>query len=97
MQQWRIFQRPLQCKLELVDKIIKACLVLHNYLRKDIDGTSCGQEEVADVTDSALAELPRLPKKQYKSLTRQIRDYFMEYFISPEGSVPWQLDMVNRQ
>lgn len=98
VQQWRVFQRPFQCKLELVDKITKACLVLHNYLRKDIRGASLGEEEeVADLTDSALAELPRLSKSRYKLLTRQNRDKFAECFMLPGGSVPWQLGVVNRQ
>ena len=30
---WRIFRRPIKAKEDLVDKITKACVCLHNYLR----------------------------------------------------------------
>lgn len=29
---WRVYRRPLECRLEMVDHIIKATCVLHNYL-----------------------------------------------------------------
>eukprot|EP00794_Sanderia_malayensis_P020795 gene20795-22833_t len=30
---WRIFRRPIKAEEDLVDKITKACVALHNYLR----------------------------------------------------------------
>ena len=30
---WRVFRRPIRAKVDLVDKIVKACICLHNYLR----------------------------------------------------------------
>jgi hypothetical protein len=32
---WRIFHRPIDVKPEVCDCIIKACCVLHNYVRKN--------------------------------------------------------------
>ena len=31
---WRVFRRPIRAKEDLVDKIVKACVCLHNYLRR---------------------------------------------------------------
>lgn len=30
---WRIFGRPIQCKVETVDNVIWVCVLLHNFLR----------------------------------------------------------------
>jgi len=32
---WRIFHRPIDLKPDFSDNIVKACCVLHNYVRKN--------------------------------------------------------------
>jgi len=40
---WRIFRRPIRANPETVDKIIKACVCLHNYLK-----LTCSSQYVPD-------------------------------------------------
>lgn len=42
---WRAYRRPFDCKLELVDKIIKATCLLHNYLMSSPSSSTYQQEE----------------------------------------------------
>jgi len=34
---WRIFRRPINLKLENVDRVVKACVVLHNFLKTEAE------------------------------------------------------------
>ncbi|XP_067009911.2 uncharacterized protein [Anabrus simplex] len=51
--QWGVYEKPFRCKLELVDKIVKATCVLHNYMRQNIQVTPAGQCEQEIMTDDA--------------------------------------------
>ena len=81
---WRIFRRPIDVKPDFCDITIKACCVLHNYVRKN-DGIQF---------DDTLYEYP-LESVEPVGTTGSVRgiaviEYFAKYFISPQGSVPWQ-------
>lgn len=86
---WRIFHRPLDTKPEFCDSIIKACCILHNFVRNK-DGIQ--------FTDTLFSsELPSLQaghniRPTHDAVT--VRDTFAEYFTSPAGSVPWQYSKI---
>lgn len=42
---WRVYRRPFECKLQLVDKVIKATCILHNYLMSLPSSTIYQQED----------------------------------------------------
>jgi len=81
---WRIFNRQIYVKPNFCDNIIKACSVLHNYVRKN-DGIQF---------DDTLCERPleSVEPVGTRGSVRGIavREYFAKYFTSPQGSVPWQ-------
>lgn len=85
---WRILHRPLNVNPDFCDNIIKACCVLHNYVRQR-DGITF---------DDAIYECPLQSLNANNVRTRMSaisnRDYFSEYFISPHGSVPWQYEKI---
>ena len=97
--QWRVFQRPLQCKVELVDKFVKATAVLHNFLRSSgreqslLENTS---EPLSNEGDIALSRMRNVGCNA-TSDAFEVRNKFMEYFTSEEGSVSWQMDIVIRR
>lgn len=81
---WRIFHRPLNVSLEFSEDIIKACTVLHNFVRLR-DGYSHqdtlsyqGLHNIDNIADTCTARSPVL-----------IRDYFSNYFINT-NVLPWQ-------
>ena len=80
---WRIFRRPIDVKPDFCD-IIKACCVLHNYVRKNegiqFDGTlyECSLEN----------EQPVGTRGSVGSIA--VREYFAKNFTSLQGSVPWR-------
>lgn len=85
---WRIFHRPLDVQTELADDIVKSCCILHNFVRRK-DGIiaedefySCPLEGISSV--GVRADLQGTA----------VRDYFANYFISPQGSVPWQYNSI---
>jgi hypothetical protein len=81
---WRIFHRAIDVKSEFCDCIIKACCILHNYVRKNddiqFDDTlyECPLESVQPVGTWGIIR------------GIAVRDYFAKYFTSPPGSIPWQ-------
>ena len=108
---FRIFCRPILSCLETVENITKACVALHNHLMankkfeetnsyclngfidQDVQRYGEWQEIVKD--DSWLIPLSRTCSNNYSGDAKVVRDMFCNYFNSPEGGVPWQLDMVS--
>lgn len=85
---WRIFHRPLDTNLEFSDFIIKACCMLHNFVRKhdnlNFEDTlyECPLENISPVGVRSDAQ------------GFSTRDYLADYFISPQGCVSWQYDKI---
>lgn len=89
-QRWRIYFRPLNCKLHLVNKIVKATTILHNYLCSKGSFSPVGTpEEILEAYNKAWKPIPRYGAQASKEAT-EIRNHFVKYFMSEEGSVPWQ-------
>jgi hypothetical protein len=75
---WRIFHRPLNVSVEFAEDIVKACTVLHNFVRvrdgyKHEDALS--YEGSYDNNDNGTAE------PSSKSAIA-VRDYFADYFTT---------------
>ena len=94
-QRWRLFNRRIGLNAENTEFIVKACIVLHNYLteKKEIaaiykrlnpDGDPYLQE------DGAILDLPNLHGYHSPAQVRAIRDVYTQYFMRPEGSLTWQ-------
>ena len=85
---WRIFHRPLDVNIEFCDSIVKACCMLHNYVRiKD------GIRFTDTCYECPLQNIPSSYMRGTASGTA-IRDYFSSYFTSVQGCVTWQYDQV---
>ncbi|XP_069680511.1 uncharacterized protein [Periplaneta americana] len=93
--QWGVYEKPFRCRVELVDKIVKATCVLHNYMRQNIYVTPVGQCEQEILTqDACLDSIPRVGCNATQEAFN-VRQEFMRYFMN-EGSVPWQIAYVHR-
>lgn len=102
---FRVFKKPLLVEVGTVIPIILACVVLHNYLRRNktsrIIYTPPGTfdiEENGELVEGqwrsepaaeGLQPLPRIPRRSPID-SRQIRDSFASYFVSERGMLPWQ-------
>lgn len=88
---WRIFHRPLDTKLELCDYIIKACCILHNFVRK-----YDGKELPENLGRSENLELLNLHPVRLRPSNdvMQIRNLFADYFTSRSGALNWQYDTI---
>ncbi|XP_022818170.1 protein ALP1-like [Spodoptera litura] len=81
---FKIFHRPMNTSLPNTIAIIKACCLLHNYIRER-DGY-----RIQD-TLTVLGFDQSLNTNSNNSRSGDtIRDKFSNYFVSPAGSVPWQ-------
>lgn len=85
---WRIFHRPINVSADFAIDIIKACCILHNFVRVR-DGYR--------IEDALHVETFEDVSGQHIRGTRtgiQLREHFAQYFISNEGSVPWQINKI---
>ncbi|KAG8251200.1 hypothetical protein J6590_108180 [Homalodisca vitripennis] len=80
---WRIFHRALNVNIELAIDIIKACCVLHNYVRSR-DGFQFADTLYRFPSDDNIRGGTHT--RQYNSNARNI---LAEYFAN-EGAVSWQ-------
>lgn len=91
---FRVFENAISLLPESVDVIILAGICLHNFLRsKEIMKDPSGQfyedpefQREDQVTDTVI------PQDE-----KQMRDILKNYFLTPEGSVPWKQDSVNHR
>lgn len=88
---WRIFHRPLDTKLVLCDYIVKACCILHNFVRK-YDGKEL-QETLFQWKHSELQNLHPTRRRPTNDVM-QIRNAFADYFTSRSGALSWQYDKI---
>ncbi len=99
-----IFQKAINLHPQKVEKIVLACTVLHNFLRREHQSfyTPTGSIDSENVADGTITPGSWHEGRQLLSLERvqrhptdeakDIRNKFMEYF-NEEGSVPWQQRM----
>ncbi|XP_069358039.1 uncharacterized protein [Maniola hyperantus] len=84
---WRIFHRPLNVDIKFAENIIKACCVLHNYVRlRD------GYRYDHTLYETSLINLnTEAVRPNARSLN--VRDRFANY-IANEDKLPWQDKMI---
>lgn len=105
---FRIFEKNIACQLSTVDKIVKACCALHNWLRKTQPRAyfppGSVDEENIDTGHiipgrwrSEVNEMRMLEKRGYvnrsSALAREYRDCIKRY-VNNEGAVSWQEDRI---
>ncbi|XP_073406903.1 uncharacterized protein [Dendrobates tinctorius] len=86
---WRILGTAINLKLETVDEVVKACVVLHNFVMAK-------EHPTFELDDDAPNPLPEFTQHTLRSSVEvgQMRDKFAAYFISDVGRVHWQDEMV---
>jgi hypothetical protein len=83
---WRIFQRPLNVDINLSITIIKACCVIHNFVRER-HGVAFEETLFSGEADSLL-EIPRSTFQTGIS-GDNVRNKITDYFINVDP-LPWQ-------
>ncbi|CAH1974324.1 unnamed protein product [Acanthoscelides obtectus] len=83
---WRILHRAINLEPDFAVIIVKACVVLHNFVR-DRDGY---QVEDTDVI-VGLDELPRERETRGGLPANNVRNILSDYFMSNVGALPWQM------
>jgi len=90
---WRVFITVIQVQTNSVDKIVLAACCLHNMLYRSHD-------YLDDINEaSEIGEgLDNLEPLRGNSTQRsfEVRDKYRDYFLSSNGAVPWQYEMVRR-
>lgn len=79
---WRIFHTPILVNPYYIDDIVKACCILHNFVRKR-DGVNYDDTETHPF--EGIINAGQGPRGQGQN----VRDSFADYFID-KGSVPFQ-------
>ncbi|XP_050498040.1 uncharacterized protein LOC126879131 [Diabrotica virgifera virgifera] len=97
---FRVYKRPFECKLETIDKVVLATIVLHNYLRTQTISSANLQGEDSEITVATLDnnQLASLPRNRSRCCNEAffIRQTFTDCFNSANGSVDWQRRAVER-
>lgn len=81
---WRIFHTPLNVNIDFAENIIKACCVLHNFVR-----TRDGIKYKDTLYTPPMINLNTLHAGRGTPSSLNIRDKFAHYFAN-DGRVDWQ-------
>jgi hypothetical protein len=98
---WRIFHRTMEQRPNTVDQIVKATVVLHNFLMRDQHRDNyietCDQQTgdlpvggTADDNGTAFHQLQRMRGCRASRQAFEVRNNFRDYFLSDAGKLPWQ-------
>ena len=95
VQRWRLFARRLHLHPDNVEEVVKACIVLHNFLtiKKDLPAIFNRLNPDNDPylqDDGAILDIPNLHGNHSGAEVRTIRDIYKTYFSRSEGAVTWQ-------
>jgi len=72
----------------LTEEIVKACCVLHNFIKAK-DGVHF-DDKLNVNTVNGFYEMYFETNILGSRIENDIRDQFADYFVSPEGELPWQ-------
>lgn len=99
---FRIFQGPIIASLETAEKIVKAAVVLHNFLLSEpaycppLFGDSVACNDIVErqwrqmgLDNTAFRRVGRAGGQAHSRYAAEKRNEFKDYF-SNEGAVPWQ-------
>ncbi|KAK5648773.1 hypothetical protein RI129_003665 [Pyrocoelia pectoralis] len=103
---WRILKTTITAKVENVDNIIKAIVVLHNYCQTEFSAQDDNMYCPPGYVDSGEKEngfwreeetpLRSVGRIGANIARRDTRDILADYFMSENGRVLWQDEMINR-
>lgn len=92
---FRLYQRKLQITPEHIDIVVGATCCLYNFLRTDICYWTSQEQGTNTPNMQTLRGIDRVAGN-LTTRVMAIRDMFQEYFISENGAVHWQIDIVRR-
>ena len=84
--------KPLSIQPHNADEVVKACCVLHNFLRCEKGSVYRSDSPQTSPALQPISRVGRHPSTQALA----VRSGFTNYFSSPEGEIPWQIEHVNR-
>jgi hypothetical protein len=100
---WRILKTTINAKIENVDNIVKALVVLHNYCQLELDKektniycppgfVDSGEELNGTWRQEAtpMSSVGRMGANIARRQLYEMRNRLAEYLTSEAGSVPWQ-------
>ncbi|KAL4126547.1 hypothetical protein QTP88_010768 [Uroleucon formosanum] len=93
---WRVFRTVIQVQPNSVDKIVLSACCLHNMLYRshDYDYYLDDINEESEI-GKGLDNLEPL-KGNSTQRSFEVRDKYRDYFLSSNGAVPWQYEIVRR-
>lgn len=102
---FRIYRQEISLNPEAVDLVIRATVLLHNMLRTKCDQTYIPRNAIDNEDDSHSVvggqwrreeALPSLQSTRMRNAThhaKNIREHLSDFFVTRQGSVPWQYKM----
>lgn len=82
---WRIFHRAINVNVDFIVDIIKACCVLHNFVRE-----RDGHRLEDTLTVEGFENVSNMDERRRNVSAVQNRNILANYFTSDAGKVVWQ-------
>jgi hypothetical protein len=86
---WRIFLRPLNVSPDFAVVIVKACVVLHSFVR---ERDSCKSEDALTVT--SLEGVPNGQLVRGGLTANSVRTTVADYFLTDAGAASWKMSKI---
>lgn len=97
---FRVLLHPMCLRPAKVDAVVLACCALHNMLRTLAPSKYGGPQDDYNATGTNQGSSSTIPgarvggRRSATNAAKEMRQYLCNYFMSPQGSVSWQDEMV---
>ncbi len=90
-QRFYLYQRKLQLNPEFATTVIKATVILHNFLTREKDPMTCEVKDAKQVPPAHGMKQLVFPRGNRGSKAAIFMSNFLTgYYASPAGKIPWQ-------
>ncbi|CAH2001305.1 unnamed protein product [Acanthoscelides obtectus] len=83
---FRVFETPISCSVQKVDKIVKAACILHNFIKNHDNIILNPTDDATNITNIPIIINQGRPNNN----STESREYLCNYFQKPYRLVPWQ-------
>lgn len=90
---FRVLRKPLLVRPETAESVVLAICVLHNFLlSQDSESTYTAIDSWCHegMPNNNVAAVQNIGNDRYGQEPKAIRDELRDFFVTPQGEVPWQ-------
>lgn len=90
---WRVLRNAMELNVDFAIDIVKAICILHNYIQAKEPERIRNVDPINLDIDTPFLSTTLVPTRAQSRDGKAVRNAYMDYFVSPTGSLSWQYSL----